>query len=171
MGTFSKLAKKAGRFVKKHRKSIELGARVVAAGITRGKSEKVVSQLKGVGAAVKTYKGLKKVATKAETALAEKIAKLAPPKVVPISAAPATTMPGGAPLRGVKRAPGVVAAKRPKAKRARVVKPRKMAAAKPRTAAGARRGPPKGGKDFKALSASWKKAGKPGTWLDWVKSH
>lgn len=170
MGTLSKLAKKAGKFVKKHRKSIELGARVVAAGITRGKSEKVVSQLKGVGAAVKTYKGLKKVATKAETALAEKIAKLAPPKVVPISAAPATTMPGGAPLRGVKRAPGVVAPRKA-AKRARVVKPRKMAAAKPRKAAGARRGPPKGGKDFKALSASWKKAGKPGKWIDWVKSH
>lgn len=171
MGTFSKLAKKAGRFVKKHRKSIELGARVIAAGVTRGKSEKVVSQLKGVGAAVKTYKGLKKRATKAESALAEKLGKLAPPKIVPISAAPATTMPGGAPLRGVKRTPGVVAARRPRVKRARVVRPRKMAAAAPAKRTGARRGPPKGGKDFKALSASWKKAGKPGKWIDWVKSH
>lgn len=32
------------------------------------------------------------------------------------------------------------------------------------------RKPPKGGLDLKALSASWKAAGKPGTWIGWVKS-
>lgn len=35
----------------------------------------------------------------------------------------------------------------------------------------AKRRPPPGGKDFKALSASWRQAGKPGTWLEWVKTH
>lgn len=33
------------------------------------------------------------------------------------------------------------------------------------------RKPPAGGKDFKALSVSWRAAGKPGRWIDWVKSH
>jgi len=36
---------------------------------------------------------------------------------------------------------------------------------------GKKRQAPKGGKDFKALSVAWRKAGKPGTWLAWVKSH
>lgn len=82
---------------------------------------------------------------------------LAQPKVVDIRA---TTMPGGAPLRGVK-APKARRAKAPKAKA-----PRKAA-----KAAGTKRSAPKGGKDFKALSAAWKAAGKPGRWIDWVKSH
>jgi len=38
-------------------------------------------------------------------------------------------------------------------------------------AGGSKRKPPTGGLDLKALSVSWKAAGKPGRWIDWVKSH
>lgn len=41
--------------------------------------------------------------------------------------------------------------------------------AKART--GARRRPPTGGLDLKALSASWKAAGKPGTWQGWIAAN
>ena len=42
---------------------------------------------------------------------------------------------------------------------------------KPKKSSGSKRTPPKGGLDLKGLSAEWKKAGKPGTWRDWIKSH
>lgn len=51
---------------------------------------------------------------------------------------------------------------------------RKKAAASARKAPRATksgRKAPSGGLDLKALSASWKKAGKPGKWIDWVKTH
>lgn len=35
----------------------------------------------------------------------------------------------------------------------------------------ANRAPPKGGLDFAAMSAAWRKAGKPGDWRSWVKVH
>jgi hypothetical protein len=43
------------------------------------------------------------------------------------------------------------------------------AAPKPKSTT--KRAPPKGGKDLKALSRSWRAAGKPGRWIDWVKTH
>lgn len=154
------------KFVKKHKKALLTGVRVIAAGVTRGKSEKVVGQLKGIGAAVKVYKGLTKQPTKAEAAVAAKAVRA--PNIVPISSVKATTMPGGAKLKGVPTTSGSTARKRA----AVVAAPkRKKAAAKAKAPSGAKRKAPKGGKDFKALSASWKAAGKPGTWLAWVKSH
>lgn len=105
------------------------------------------------------------IKAKAQRAVLSRLKRTAPvpilaqPKVVDIRA---TTMPGGAPLRGVKTG-GTrrrsSTTKKPKA-------PRKAA-----KAPGAKRTAPKGGKDFKALSAAWKAAGKPGKWIDWVKSH
>jgi hypothetical protein len=145
------------------KKTLKIGARVVLAGVTRGKSEKVISQAKSIGAAVKTYRGLTKRHNKSENAALAKAMSVQRPTVVPIKAMPATTMPGGAPLKGVRAA-----------KRTRAAKPAAAAKApkRPRKArSGGKRPPPKGGKDFKALSASWKAAGKPGTWLGWVKSH
>ena len=98
--------------------------------------------------------------TKASKALSKRIHGLTPPKPV---ASSAQTMPGGAPLKG--KAPKKAAAKA-------TTKRRKKAAPKAVKPAGTKkRAAPKGGKDFKALSASWKAAGKPGTWLAWVKSH
>lgn len=35
----------------------------------------------------------------------------------------------------------------------------------------AKRVPPKGGLDLKAMSAAWHKAGKPGDWRSWCKCH
>lgn len=39
------------------------------------------------------------------------------------------------------------------------------------TGTGARRRPPPGGLDFRAMSAEWKAAGKPGTWQEWIRSN
>lgn len=103
------------------------------------------------------------IKAKAQRAVLSRLKRTAPvpvlaqPKVVDIRA---TTMPGGSPIRGVK-VPKARRAKAPKAKA-----PRKAA-----KASGTKRTAPKGGKDFKALSAAWKAAGKPGKWIDWVKSH
>jgi len=160
------------KFVRKHKKALRIGARVIAAGITRGKSEKVIGQLKGIGAAVKVYKGAVKQSTKAEAAQVAKTMTLGAPNVVPQSSVSAKTMPGGAKLQGVSSG---AAPRRRKARKAAVAvapAPRKRAAARARKApSGSKRLPPKGGKDLKALSASWKAAGKPGKWIDWVKSH
>lgn len=57
---------------------------------------------------------------------------------------------------------------------ARARKPRKAKKAprKPaKASSGAKRAPPKGGLDLKALSASWKAAGKPGTWQGWIQAN
>jgi len=48
---------------------------------------------------------------------------------------------------------------------------RDRAAARAAPAAPRRRRPPTGGLDLKALSASWKKAGKPGTWQAWISAN
>lgn len=113
----------------------------------------IKSKLKSAGAGA-----AKILRTKAEKALHARVvkARITP---TPVAAGAAQTMPGGAPLNGRastgKRRRKAAVAKAPKA---------------PKRSSGGRK-PPKGGKDFKALSASWKAAGKPGTWLAWVKSH
>jgi len=160
------------RFVRKNkaklRKAAITGLRVIAAGVTKGKSEKVIQNLKGIGAAVKTYKGLTKRPSKSEAAAQAKVEAVQPPKIVPISAVTAQSMPGGAKLRGVANTSGSTARRT----RGAVVKTTKRAAAKPKKgASGSKRKAPTGGLDLKALSASWKKAGKPGKWIDWVKKN
>jgi hypothetical protein len=106
--------------------------------------------------------GIKRVLrTKAEKALAKRVHDMTPQGP---TNPPAQTMPGGAPLaaaaRAVRTARGTHSRRR-----------RKSVSVAPSKPARAKRRPPKGGKDFKALSASWKAAGKPGRWIDWVKSH
>jgi len=57
-----------------------------------------------------------------------------------------------------------------KGRRVKSIKPKsgaRSAALKPK----AKRAPPKGGLDLKALSASWKAAGKPGTWQGWIQAN
>jgi hypothetical protein len=157
-----KLFKKARKAL--HIPAITLGnvAKVGAAVATGGVGAGALAL--GAGALKSKLKsaaigGIKQVVrTKAQKAAIKRMGTLAPPKVVDIRA---STMPGGAPLRGVavKRTRKVAAAK-PKA-------PKRPAKAR----SGAKRSPPKGGKDLKALAASWKAAGKPGKWLDWVKTH
>lgn len=161
--------KKVRKAVKKVRGALGLPA------ITLGNVAKVGGALAvggplAAGAAVLKSKlksaavgGIKQVVrAKAQKAQLRKIGTLAPPKIVGISSA--VTMPGGAPLRGVKvkRAKAAALPKAKRAKRAKRVAPK---------ANGAKRKAPPGGKDFKQLSASWNAAGKPGKWIDWVKSH
>lgn len=42
---------------------------------------------------------------------------------------------------------------------------------KAKRAPGKGRTPPKGGLDLKRMAAQWRAAGKPGTWLGWIKSQ
>lgn len=124
-----------------------LGAGAIALG-----AQAIRSKLKsaGIGAIKQVIK------SKAEKALHDRTATLLPPVVAPNTASPAVARPGGAPLRAaVARAAAGAAAPRRRRRRA---------------AAGGRRAPT-GGLDLRALSAAWKAAGKPGTWMDWIRSH
>lgn len=149
--------------IKKIRKKLHLPA------ITLGNAAKVgaIAATGGVGAlgaSVVASKlksaavgGIKQVIrSKAAKALGKRVVAQTP-EPRPTTAA-ATTMPGGAPL-------GAKARGRPRARKAKAPK------SPPKPRSGAKRAPPKGGKDLKALAASWKAAGKPGKWLDWVKTH
>jgi len=72
----------------------------------------------------------------------------------------------------VKRKPMQHRPMRPKARRspAKARTARKAPAPKARKAGGGRK-PPTGGLDLRALSASWKAAGKPGTWQGWIQAN
>lgn len=124
-----------------------LGAGALALG-----AQAIRSKLKsaGVGAIKQVIK------SKAEKALHDRTAQLLPPVVAPNTASPAVARPGGAPLRAaVARARAAASAPR-RRRRARAAAPRRA---------------PTGGLDLRALSASWKAAGKPGTWMDWIRTH
>lgn len=143
------------KVIKKAKKPLLGALRTGLAAATGGTSEAVIR----AAGTVKKVAELAGINRKLKALPAVKLAEAKYSVPVPTSATSvtATTMPGGAPL-GKRAAPG----------RARKAKKTKSAA---RSSAGKKRGAPKGGKDFKALSASWKAAGKPGTWLSWVKSH
>lgn len=158
------------KLLKKARKAIGLPA-LTLGNVAKLGAATAIGGPAGLGAAVLKSKlksaaigGIKQLArSKADKAALQRAAKLRPPSVVGI--ARAQTMPGGAPLRGVR-----VAAALPARTKTRTTTTRPARKSK-RKAGSAPRKPPAGGKDFKALSASWKAAGKPGTWLQWVKSH
>lgn len=89
-----------------------------------------------------------------------------------------SVMPGGAIIpayRGVSGTPAdVEVAPRPRKRRPR----QRLAAARaPRKAARragttrARRAPPRGGLDLKAMSSAWRAQGKPSSWQDWIASN
>lgn len=157
---------KLSRAFKKVRKALKLppvtlgtAAKIGAAAATGGLpalgAAVAVSKLKSAAAA-----GIKKaVKSKADRFLHKRTVILTPTISNGATKPAAVTMPGGAPI-----ARGVKASKRRKA--AASAKPKRA-----RKASGGGRKPPKGGKDLKALSASWKAAGKPGRWIDWVKTH
>lgn len=42
---------------------------------------------------------------------------------------------------------------------------------KAKVSSGKGRTPPKGGLDLKRMSAAWKAAGKPGTWINWIREN
>jgi hypothetical protein len=111
------------------------------------------------------------VKSKAAKKLVQRVIAHAPTIGASATKPPAQTMPGGAPIKKlVARSRKLARLKRPP-KAMKVTKPKKAKAAKASGSGVRRSGPPKGGKDLKALSASWNAAGKPGRWIDWVKSH
>lgn len=151
--------------IKKVRKGLHLPA------ITLGNAAKLGAAVAtggvgGLGAAVLASKlksaaigGIKQVVrSKAEKALNDRLATLVPNRDAGNTAAPAQTMPGGAALAG-----------RAAAALRRVSHRRVKVASSPAKAS--KRRAPTGGLDLKALSASWKAAGKPGSWMDWIRSH
>lgn len=150
MSFLSKLLKKA----KKPLLGIVRGA---ASAATGGLSEKAIGLGSAVIKARKVGKAVKALAKSPKLKLAEvKYSIPAPTEGVGVQA---TTMPGGASLR----------AKAPKRRktRAKATKRRTTSATKSKS----KRQPPKGGLNLKALSASWKAAGKPGTWQQWIKAN
>lgn len=142
--------------------AVKAGGIIATGGIGALPTAIVASKLKSAAIG-----GIKQaIKAKAQKTLAKKLSKLAPS--IARSTPAAVTMPGGAPLKAAARAAVGSVKRRAKKAVARAVTKATRGA---RKAAGGKRTPPKGGKDFKALSASWKAAGKPGTWIEWVKSH
>lgn len=155
MGFFKKLGRGLRKTVGK--KLLSKIGRVGLGIATGGLSEKAI----GVA---KTIRGqLRGRRTKGEDAVMARLSAMSTPKLQ--TTASATRMPGGAPLVKSARA-GVPGFGRRVARRVK----RTRAAAR-QNAPRSKRKPPTGGKDLKALSVSWKAAGKPGRWIDWVKSH
>lgn len=126
----------------------KLGAGVATGGVAGLAGAALASKLKSAAVG-----GIKQVVrAKAQKALNDRFATLVPNRQAPNSMAPADTMPGGSPFRRFA---------------SEVRRRRRKAASSPRKA----RSAPKGGLDLRALSASWKAAGKPGSWMDWIRSH
>lgn len=142
MGLFSGLAKLAGKVVK-------TGLSVA----TGGKSDAVLKVAKGIIGAAKPK-------SKPAMTMADYAAVL---DYQPDVTTGRTIYEDGVAMPGLK----VKKKAAPKKKKAA---PKKAKAA-PKKAAAKKRAPPKGGLDLKALSASWKAAGKPGTWQGWIKAN
>lgn len=144
------------KVIKKVKKPLLGAARVALSGATGGLSEKVITVGKAIGKAKKVSKATKALDAMPRLQLAEnKYYVPAPTEGVGVQA---TAMPGGASLRkkAPKRRKTTAKAKKPKATK---------------KASGSKRKPPSGGLNLKALSASWKAAGKPGTWQQWIKAN
>lgn len=181
--------KKLGRLAKKVAKP---ALRVAAAQLTAGASEAALRVAKGIGA-FNPKKPLKNIPSVAIQRMIAKTNDAAAKKYIPQSHVSATAMPGGSPIRAAAKARSHMATARRAAgmaTRSAKKKALKQEAAenKARGAAyraihqvdrhgrstkgsGGGRRAPTGGKDLKGLSVSWRAAGKPGRWIDWVKSH
>jgi hypothetical protein len=129
---------------------------------TKGVSDKVFAVLKGRGGAKKAQITPASMQT---TAVIEKWRGIAPNVKT-------TTV-----LQAVKKAqPATVARamkqRRPKARQEEFFdEPAPRRKRKPPKALRPRRKPPTGGLDLKALSVSWRAAGKPGTWQGWIAAN
>lgn len=143
------------KLIKKVKKPLLGAARGALSIATGGLSEKAVALGSGIAKAVKVKKAVKGLLKAPKLQLAEsKYSIPAPTSGVGVQA---TAMPGGASLR--KKAP----------KRRKATKAKKPKAAAKKS--GTKRKAPTGGLNLKALSASWKAAGKPGTWQQWIKAN
>jgi len=148
MSWLSKSLKKAAKGIGKAHQPLLRGALNVATGGLSGKAESVLKTL-GVSKRGKTLKSEQ----------AEMIKTAAMPTPSYPQKAPA------APAGLVER----VQVRRPIA---RVIGQGSRSPAKARSGAGkGGRSAPKGGLDLKAIAAKWRKAGKPGRWIDFVKAN
>lgn len=116
---------------------------------TKGLSDKVFSALKG--------KGAKPAATK--------------PTTTPTLQNQALMAKLGAPVLKLSQTEAGEGGYIASALRRRRAPRRAKRASQRKPPSGGGRKPPSGGLDFKALSASWKAAGKPGTWQGWIAAH
>lgn len=143
MGLFS-------RIVKAVKKPLLGAAKVGLSAVTGGLSDKAIALGGAIKKAGKVRKAAKALSKLPKLQVAQIKYDVPAPNVA--QGVEALNMPGGMPLR----------AKAPKRRKAKATK-----AAPKKT--GAKRTPPKGGLNLAALGASWRAAGKPGTWKDWVK--
>lgn len=167
-------------------------ARTALSGATGGASERVISAAKSLGIARRNKKAQ---ALKIEPlSVRAVIARTAVPSGGTIPQSVATTMPGGAALsrssssgttkrrrkastptifapspsrssRSTRRGTSLGKPSSGKAKRTT------KSSSKSAKRSGKPRKAPTGGLDLKALSASWKAAGKPGTWQSWIQNN
>lgn len=147
MGLFSALKKIAGKVVK-------AGLSVA----TRGVSDKVFSALKSRGqkpATVEAKMPKGRSMTEQEFALANKLGQAAP-KVRTSEV-----------YEGVFKKKSAYKKKR----RGAAMSPTTTTRRKKTTTTGGKRKPPPGGLDLAAMAREWRAAGKPGSWLSWIKSN
>lgn len=145
MGFFGTIAKLAGKVVK-----------AGASTLTHGASDLLLKQLKGTGQVKQAQKA---VAAKQMTAQQIAAATAVQPSVK-VPAAQKIT----AALKPMATAPKASSQKKastPKAKKPKAAKVKKPS----------NRKAPKGGLDLAAISRAWKAAGKPGTWLGYIKAN
>ena len=172
-----------GKFLKKLARSklVRLGVRAGLGAITGGASAAAIRTAQAAAApirrlrAIKRAEGVGKVEPLSVRAQLEKSAVVQPGQMKTFTQA--TAMPGGAPIprgylgRAVQA--GRKAVRRAHKATAKAVRRAGKGPSGPEV--GKRRGggrrPPSGGLDLKGLSASWKAAGKPGSWQSWIASH
>lgn len=147
MGLFSALKKIAGKVVK-------AGLSVA----TRGVSDKVFSALKSRGqkpATIEAKMPKGRSMTEQEYALANKLGQAAPK------------------VRTTEVYEGVFKKKSAykKKRRGAAMSPTTTTRRKKTTTTGGKRKPPPGGLDLAAMAKEWRAAGKPGSWLSWIKSN
>ena len=174
MSWFSKVLKKGAKIVAK-------ALRPTVAAATGGLSEKAITVAKGIGSIAHGRRTNKRAASLKIDPVSVRavISKQSIPRGVRTVQSAATTMPGGAPLsrssgRKARRrktsTPSVPAGPRGASSRTSSKKPKTVKLPKPPKVKSKRKAPT-GGLDLKALSASWKAAGKPGTWQEWIKAN
>lgn len=149
-------------------------AKTAASVLTHGASDQVLKVLKGRGQVKQVLaKGPNVPATNNEAAT---IAKLLPTQRLPFSR---PYQPPDASLNTFaskirNRVAGLDAYQRAApmpSKRVGKGTATKRKKAAPAPKAKSKRAPPSGGLDLKGLSASWKAAGKPGTWQGWIQAN
>lgn len=141
---------------------------------TRGVSDKVLSALKGMGKKRSSTALKPQLWTEQQAALVNKMGQAVPR--VRRTEVMADAVSGDA-LPGYYKRKSSYKRKRASTRRAATsapepATPRRSAPRRTRrTTAGGKRQPPPGGLDLRAMAAQWRSAGKPGRWIDWIRSN